>query len=250
MPRISRLISTGIAAATILAGFTSTTAQAHGIWFAQRARQLALVYGVGADDLDAVKRLPLIKSVDGFDADGLPVKTSLRAAGAIPVVDSDEPVAIVGAAMDYGIWSKDAAGEWHNKGRDEVPGATVSEHNFKYAVHLNQAPTKPVPLIAGHKLQLVPASLAIPQKMGEPIKVRAFYDGKPIAGADVMADYVNDPDQVPTKTDAEGYATIPVRNQGINVLMAIYVGPTDNAVKYERMEYRSSLSFVLPHLPE
>ncbi|MBJ7375941.1 MAG: DUF4198 domain-containing protein, partial [Sphingobium sp.] len=30
-------------------------ASAHGIWFAQRARQLALIYGVGADDLDAVK---------------------------------------------------------------------------------------------------------------------------------------------------------------------------------------------------
>lgn len=250
MPKMSRFLTATMTAATVAASLWAVQAQAHGIWFAQRARQLALVYGVGADDLDAVKRLPLITSVNGFDADGLPVATSLRAAGAIPVVDSDEPVAIVGAAMDYGVWSKDAAGEWHNKGRDEVPGATVSEHNFKYAVHLAQLPTKPVPLIAGHKLQLVPATPAIPQKMGEPIKVRAFYDGKPIAGADVMADYVNDPDQVPTKTDADGYATIPVRNQGINVLMAIYVGPTDNAVKYERMEYRASLTFVLPHLPE
>ena len=77
MPTISRLISTGMAAATVFAALASTSAQAHGIWFAQRARQLALVYGVGADDLDAVKRLPLIKSVDGFDADGLPVTTSL-----------------------------------------------------------------------------------------------------------------------------------------------------------------------------
>ena len=35
-----------------------TVAQAHGIWFAQRAKQLALIYGVGADDLDMVRRLP------------------------------------------------------------------------------------------------------------------------------------------------------------------------------------------------
>ena len=167
MRRISRYISAGLVVATLSTAVLSTAAQAHAIWFAQRARQLALVYGVGADDLDAVKRLPLIKAVKGFDADGMPVNTSLRAAGAIPVVDSDEPVAIVAAEMDYGIWSKDASGEWHNKGRDEVPGATVSEHNFKYAVHLTQAPTKPVPLIAGHKLQLIPATTAIPQKMGE-----------------------------------------------------------------------------------
>lgn len=250
MSRISRFLSTTLAVATLAGATLPTVAEAHGIWFAQRARQLALVYGVGADDLDAVKRLPLIKAVKGFDADGLPVNTSLRAAGAIPVVDSDEPVAIVAAEMDYGIWSKDASGEWHNKGRDEVPGATVSEHNFKYAVHLTQLPTKPVPLIQGHRLQLVPATTVIPQKMGEPIKVRAFYDGQPMAGVQVMADYVNDPDQIAPRTDAEGYATIPVRNQGINVLMAIFVGPSDNPAKYERMEYRASLSFVLPHLPE
>ena len=250
MPTFSRLISASIAAATVLAALASTSAQAHAIWFAQRARQLALVYGVGADDLDAVKRMPLINAVQGFDANGVPVPVSLRAAGAIPVVDSKAPVAIVAAAMDYGMWSKDAAGEWHNKGRDEIKGAVISEHNFKYAVHLNQLPTKPVPLIAVHKLQLVPATLAIPQKMGEPIKVRAFYDGKPMAGVEVKADYVNDPDEAARKTDADGYATIPVRNQGLNVLMAIHIAPSDNPAKYERMEYSASLTFVLPHAPE
>ncbi|MCX7282466.1 MAG: hypothetical protein NTX28_00160, partial [Novosphingobium sp.] len=37
----------GLAVATLAAAITSTAAQAHAIWFAQRARQLALVYGVG-----------------------------------------------------------------------------------------------------------------------------------------------------------------------------------------------------------
>jgi nickel transport protein len=246
--KLPRILAVTVAGSALLA--MATPLSAHGIWFAQRATQIALVYGVGADDLDAVKRLPLIKSVKGFDAEGQPVNASLRVAGAVPVLDSDEPVAIVAAEMDYGIWSKDAAGEWHNKGRDEVPGATVSEHNFKYALHLTQLPTRPVPLIDTLKLQLVPASTAIPQKMGESIKVRAFYDGKPKAGVEVMEDYVNDPDQVPVKTDAQGYATVKVRNQGLNVLMAIYVGPSDSPAKYASMEYRSSLSFVLPHKPE
>lgn len=250
MRSISRTVSAGLIAATLAAAFASSAANAHAIWFAQRARQLALVYGVGADDLDAVKRLPLVKSVKGFDANGEPVSTTLRAAGAIPVLDSDEPVAVVAAEMDYGIWSKDASGEWHNKGRDEVPGATVSEHNFKYALHLTQVPTKPVPLVPELKLQLVPAGAAIPEKMGEAMKVRAYYDGKPAAGVEIMEDYVNDPDQVPVKTDAQGFATVKVRNQGLNVLMAILVGPSDNPAKYASMEYRSSLSFVLPHKPE
>lgn len=223
---------------------------AHGIWFAQRARQLALIYGVGADDLDAVKRLPLIKSVTGYDADWAPVKASLRAAGPIPLVDSDEPVAAVAAIMDYGLWSKTPDGEWHNKGRDEVPTATLAEHNWKYAVHLTRMPTRQVPLFEGHTLQLVPVGTAIPQKMGEPLKVRAYYKGQPIAGASIMSDYVNDPDEVPVKTAADGTATVKVRNQGINVLMAIYVGPSDDRAKADHMEHRASLSFILPHAPE
>jgi hypothetical protein len=32
--------------------------------------------------------------------------------------------------------------------------------------------------------------------------------------------------------------------------MAIYVGKTDAPSKYDRMEYRASLSFVLSHAPE
>lgn len=246
---VGRPVLMGLGLLTGLAAM-APVADAHAIWFAQRARQLALVYGVGADDLDAVKRMPLVKQVQGFDAQGLPVKVSLRAAGIVPVVDSDEPVAIVAAAMDYGLWSKTPDGEWHNKGRDEVPTATLAEHNWKYAVHLTQMPTKPLPLIAAHTLQLVPVSPAIPQKMGEPLTVRAYYKGKPVEGAIIMSDYVNDPDEAGVKTAADGTATIKLRNQGINVLMAIYVGPADDAKKADHSEYRSSLSFVLPHAPE
>lgn len=243
-----RIATAAIGAVTLAA--IALPASAHGIWFAQRAKQIALIYGVGSDDLDAVKRLPLIKSVNGYDADWAPVTTSLRAAGPIPLVDSEEPVAAVAAAMDYGYWSKTPDGEWHNKGRDEVPTATLAEHNFKYAVYLNQMPTKPVPLIADHVLQITPVGTAIPLKMGDPMKVQVFYRGKPIEGAIVMQDYVNDPDEAtPVKTGADGTATIKVRNQGNNTLMAIYVGKT-NDKKVDHEEYRASLGFVLPHLPE
>jgi nickel transport protein len=240
-----------IAAGAMVAGLAllSHAAGAHGIWFAQRARQLALIYGVGADDLDAVKRLPMIAAVKGFDAHGLPVGVALRPAGPIPVVESDAPLTIVAAAMDYGLWTRTSDGEWHNKGRDEMPKAAMAEHNWKYAVHLTQMPTGPVPLIEGHTLQLVPVG-AIAQKMGAPITLRALYKGKPVAGATIMADYVNDPDEVGVKTRADGTATIRLRNQGMNVIMAIYVGPADDPTKADHSEYRSSLSFVLPHAPE
>jgi hypothetical protein len=51
-----RIAAAAIGAVTLT--MMAAPLSAHGIWFAQRAKQLALVYGVGADDLDAIKRLP------------------------------------------------------------------------------------------------------------------------------------------------------------------------------------------------
>lgn len=227
----------------------SSQVSAHSIWFAQRAKQLALIYGVGADDLDAVSRMDKITSVAGFDADGSPVETTLRAAGVIPVVESDEPLAVVAAAMDYGMWTKDAAGRWHNTGKDQVEGQIeISEHNFKYAVHLNSLDAK-VPMIPGHALQIVPVG-AIPEDKGAPLKVQALYNGNPAAGVDILTDYVTDPDEVPAVTGADGTTTIRLRNQGLNVVVGILITDSDNPAKYDRMEQRATLSFVLPHLPE
>lgn len=242
--------STMMLAAGTLAVSSVVPLSAHGIWFAERARQLALIYGVGADDLDAVGRMDKLTSVTGYDEDWFPVETSLRDGGLIPVVESELPVAAVAAVMNYGVWAKDPSGKWHNKGHDEVPDAVVSERTMKYAVHLTQMPKSQVPLLEGHNLQVVPAGTDIPQFYGEPITVQVFYMGEPVAGADVLADYVNDPDQTPFKTDEVGKVTLKIRNQGLNVIHAIYKGPSDDPNRYRIVEHRASLTFVLPHLPE
>lgn len=242
-----RLIA-GMAAIAGLA--VAWPAGAHGIWFAQRATQLALMYGVGADDLDAVRRLPLIKTVEGFDENWAPVKASLRAAGIVPVVDSDEPLAAVAASMDNGMWSKTAAGEWIGKGKDQVPGAVISERTMKFAVHLAKPLTKPVPAIPTQLLQIVPVTAAIPAEMGKDLTVQVLYKGQPVAGAEVINDYINDPDQARRKTGSDGRITLQIRNQGLNVFQATYVGPSDTPAKYDRIEYLATLSFVLPHAPE
>jgi hypothetical protein len=243
-------ISILAAAAVVAAGaMASAPAEAHGIYFAQRARQLALIYGIGADDLDSVKRQPLIESVAGFDADWKPVPTKLRVAGPLLIVDSDEQPTVVAAVLFNGIWSKPPDGEWVKKGRDEVPNATVSEKNYKYAVHIAGPLTTPLPPLPGQTLQIVPAT-AIPVKMDEPLKLRVLFQGKPVAGADVLRDFVNDPDQKPLKTAKDGTVSIKVRNQGLNVIAAVFTGPSDEPTKADRMEYTATLSFVLPHAPE
>jgi hypothetical protein len=41
-----------------------------------------------------------------------------------------------------------------------------------------------------------------------------------------------------------------VRNQGLNVIQAVYNGPTDDAKKYDHIESTATLSFTLAHEPE
>lgn len=243
----SRAVLAALAAAGTL--FAASSAGAHGIWFAQRANQIAMIYGVGADDLDAVRRMDKLTSVAGYDENWQPVETELRVAGPIPVVDSAEPIVAVAAAMNYGVWTKTPDGKWHNAGLDAHPDATISERTMKYAVHLTKRPDSAVPLLPGQTLQIVPVS-PIPELKGQQLTLRVYYDGQPVADANVLADYVNDPDQPPLKTDAEGQVTLPVRNQGLNTLVAYIVVPSSEPALYEKVEHRASLTFVLPHLPE
>lgn len=236
--------------ASVMAGLgAANVADAHGIWFAQRSNQLALIYGIGADDLDMVKYLPKVKTVAAYDENGKEVPTKLAPNGPLLVVNTDNQPAIVAATFDHGPWCKTPDGKWHNKGKDEVPDATISEHTFKYTVHLRRLNVAP-PVLPAHKLQIVPLVKRLPEQMGQALMVRVLYEGKPVQGASVQPDYVTDPDSQPVKTGADGTATIKVRNQGLNVVVATLVTPPSNPAKTNRDEHLATLSFVLPHVPE
>lgn len=236
--------------AVVIAGLgAATVAQAHGIWFAQRSSQLALIYGVGAEDSDMVKRQHKVKTVAAYDENGKEVPTQLAPNGPLLVVNTDNKPAIVAAVLDNGLWSKTPDGKWHNKGKDEVPDAARSEHTFKYTVHLRRLDVAP-PVLPAHKLQIVPLVKQLPDKMGQTLTVRVLYEGKPVQGASVQTDYVTDPDSEPLKTGADGTATIRVRNQGLNVVAATLSTRPANPAKTNIDEHLATLSFVLPNLPE
>ena len=236
------LLFTGLAGAV--------NSQAHGIWFAERATQLALIYGVGADDLDSVKRLPLIESVAGYDAEWNALPTELRIAGPLLLVNSDGLPSVVSAVLNNGIWSKTPGGEWLRKGKDEVPDAIVAEKTFKYAVHVKGELNSRIPLLPDQVLQLGPVNSGIPAMMGDEMTLTVFFQGKPAQGARIKTDYVNDPDGAPLVTDSAGKVTIKVRNQGLNVVAAIFDGPPDEPERVDKIQHLATLSFVLEHLPE
>ena len=235
--------------AATLGALATQLASAHGIWFAQRATQTALIYGVGADDLDAVKRQPLVTSIVGLDETLQPVPTSLRVAGPLLLVDREGATSVLAAVLFNGIWSKRPDGEWVKKGRDEVPDAVVAEKNYKYAVQLRGPLSGPLPAIPGHALQIFPQG-KIPEMLDQPLTLKVLFNGKPAAGVKVLRDYVTDPDAKPLLTAKDGTVTIRVRNQGQNVVTAIFDGPSDEPKKADKMEHLATLTFTLPHAPE
>ena len=247
MMKTKKLAAAAALGVTLLA---SAAAQAHGIWFAQRATQLALQYGVGADDLDMVKRATYVTSVTAYSADGKEVPTSLQIDGRLLLANTEHQPSVLAAAIDNGMWSKTPDGKWHKKGKDEVPGTVASVRTFKYTVHIRGPLAAPIAPLPGQTLQIVPVSATLPALLGQPITLRVLHKGVPVAGAKVLHDFLNDPDGAPVLSGADGTVTLKVRNQGSNVIVAIFESASDQPTKYDKIEHLASLSFVLPHLPE
>lgn len=232
-----------------LLAIASSQAQAHGIWFAQHGGQLALIYGVGADDLDFTKRLQTISGVVAYDIDYRAVKAQTRVAGPVVFVDADEQPTLITAVMDNGIWSQRAGGEFEKKTLEEMPDAAVSERAMKYGVTVLAPLKDAIPVLKGQTVQIVPVG-KIPEMLGVQMTYRILLNGKPIAGALVINDFVNDPDARQVTSDKDGIVKLPVRNQGLNVVRAVYYGPSDQPKKYTRIEHFATLSFTLQHAPD
>ncbi len=250
MRTLTSFIALAAIAGTIAGTVATTAASAHAIWFAEQARQTALIYGVGADNLDSVKRFPGFEGVAAYDAAYQPIPARLRIAGPLVLIDTDSQPTLVVASLQNGTWSRmSPTDEFERKTRAEMPKAFYSEKTVKFTVGIRGQLEKPIPALPGQMLQIVPVG-AIPAMMGQPLTYRVLFKGQPIAGVPVVNDLVNDPDQVPVKTKADGTVTFPVRNQGLNVIEAVYKAPTDNPKLYDELELSATLSFVLAHKPE
>ena len=114
MKKLFQFVTASVAALGMLVG---SQAYGHGIWFTERSSQLALVYGVGADDLDTVKRLDKITSITGYDSDWGEVDAKLIKAGPMVLVGGDDYPEAVSGVMNNGVWAKTKDGKWHAKGR-------------------------------------------------------------------------------------------------------------------------------------
>lgn len=219
---------------------------AHGIWFAQRAGQLALIYGEGAEDGAIVSKLPDVRAIAAYDAAGAPLPAKLMPSDHLLLLDTSHKPAVVTAVLDNGIWTVTPDRQEVNKPKNEVPGARSAGRYYKYAVHLLGTLRKPLPALPDQTLQLTPVAAALPRRSGDPLTLRALFEGKPLANAAVTVDFVNDPEGAPMRTGADGTVTVKVRNQGMNVISIVHETAVSNSIAFDKVQHRATLSFVLP----
>ncbi|MEE4805278.1 DUF4198 domain-containing protein [Pseudomonas alliivorans] len=235
------LSSKPLVALSLLIALFAAQVSAHGLWTEQRRGNIEVVYGHGAED-NAFKAQK-VSGAWAYDRQGRMIPVTVQRlddhARLVPI----KPPAILSVALDNGMWTRNAEKKWINEGRSEVPNGTDSIHTFKYSVAIYEEGAK-LPTFEKLNFVIVPQADPLKVGVGKPLPVKVLVDGKPAAGIKLIGDYRSAPDVVSAETDAQGIATVLVRNEGLNIIAAEVTLPVkDNADIAERGLF-TSLSFV------
>jgi uncharacterized GH25 family protein len=151
--------------------------------------------------------------------------------------------AVVTVALDNGVWSKNAKGEFVNKPMSEVPGAVSASHSYKYSLAILEPGAR---LPDTLKLAMVIRPLKDPTQVGvgHLLPVEVTIDGKPAEGIALLDDYRGMADASSVKTDGQGRANIVVRNAGLNIIAAKAKVPTPHEKGISERNLFTSVTFV------
>lgn len=215
-------------AATI---FAPGGAYAHDMWLSLKGdaaqRRVVVNYGHPDDrpptmpdkvlDLDAITsggRTSLLPGLSPTQENGFGVATSRPFA--------DEGRSLFAARYDNGFWVKLPDGTFRNATRRLVPDATDAMWSAKFAKAVSGTGS-PWQSVLGHELEIVPLSDPAAAKVGETLRLRVYFRGKPLPDAAVeRGDGIT---AVPEKdiprftADADGVATVPIVTTGAHLLV-------------------------------
>ena len=151
--------------------------------------------------------------------------------------------AVLAVALDNGAWSQTPDKQWINQGRRQVPNSTHSLHTYKYSLAV-LSPAAPLPDLSKLRLAIVPQSDPLAVGPGKPLRVQVLVDGKPAREVKLIGDYRGMPHEVSATTDAQGYAEVVVRNEGLNIIAAELYLPVKGNPDIEELGLFSSLTFL------
>ncbi|MEL7557817.1 DUF4198 domain-containing protein [Stutzerimonas chloritidismutans] len=227
-------------AMALVAALMAGQASAHGMWTEERRGNIEVIYGHGAEDdaFDPKK----ISGAWATDHHGSRIPVTVERLEDLARLKPLESAAVLSVALDNGYWTQAPDKQWLNVGETMVPGALDSGHYYKYSLAVLHEGAQ-LPALDKLKLVIVPQRDPLVVEVGQALEVQVLVDGKPAANVELIADYVNNPDEVAATTDKHGKAKIIVRNHGLNVIAASTTVPSDDPDARVRGMF-SSLSFV------
>lgn len=227
--------------ATALGLFLSANACAHGLWTEERRGNIEAVFGDGAED-DAYKP-ELIKKAWAFDAAGKEVAVTIEPQSDHARLKPASKPAALFVEMDGGLWAEKPDKTWVPQGKRDVPDALDALRSVRYSLAIHAKEAKVV-VPKGVHFVIVPQADPLHVGVGKDLPVLVLLNGKPAKGVSLMGDFRASPETVTAKTDAEGRASIPVRNDGLNIIAAYTSEDVAKDADVNKNSYFASLTFI------
>mgnify|MGYP001001862759 CR=1 FL=1 len=216
-------------------------ADAHGVFFANRIDMHTLVLGEGP--LDNAYNPACVQNIDAYDVNFQPT-TVERMDGEknVSIVPGDD-LGVTATFFDYGYFAKTTDGKViPTRDYSDIENLMAVTYAYKYNVHYWSMDVKPAGLY-NVPIQIVPVVNPLMLRRGDTLRLRIYKDGAPYANAPVIADVLGNLSSV-IRADENGYVSVRVSNDGLNVIGVEVALPTADVNVTKKVF--SSLSFILP----
>lgn len=231
-------------AAAILA--LASPASAHDIWLTPGpAGGVVVHYGhPHQPEMPSADKLMTLSAYEPDKTVALSAKAESDALVLKAGLDGD---ALVAASYDNGYWVRLDDGSYRNASKRLFPQARKSMWSVKFAKAALGA-SAPWDRVVGQPLEIVP--LEAPAQASGKIRVRVLFEGRPLAGSDVVAtdgaNFKSEADQARATTDADGIAVVPLRSAGPQVLGASHrVAPSQTPPLADTDSYSATFAFTV-----
>lgn len=216
----------------------TTSAGAHGIWVAERLDRPTIVYGDGGEDsrYDSGR----VGRVVGLTTNNEVVAITVGRGADNAWLEVPKDIAVATVQFHESYHTKDANNTWHKLPKKDVPNAVSSSKSAMSAITLFEH-QKESQLFAHLPLQITALKDPLSLKKGDVLPVQVSFNGKPLADAPLIADYLADPSNS-IKTDKNGNAFIKLGSNTVNVLYTYHKAPSDEP-DVDNMTYVNTLSF-------
>ncbi len=222
-------------------GMYAAPTDAHGVFFANRLDQKALVLGEGP--LDNAYDPACVQRIDAYDVNFQPIMIERVDAGDHVAIVPTLDLGLTATFFDYGYFAKTTDGKViATRDYSDIENLMSVTYARKYNVHYWDPMLTPGG-IYNVPIQIVPSVNPLVLRRGDMLNLRVYKDGKPYPHAPVIADVLGDL-TTETETDARGYISVRIANNGLNVIGVEVAFPTDDPNVQEKIF--SSLSFIIP----